>query len=354
MNDNTEYFTGMTHVVSAGNPVMKLSIIIVEYKTPQLLFNCLESLYRFPVTDTEVIVVDNFSQDDVEAQLSLRFPQVTFIQMGYNAGFARANNAGIKLAQGELVLLLNSDTIVIDDAVNRCADMLLASNHVACGVQLLNEDGSPQISGNFAMKGGLNYLLPLPYMGAALRKLAFAIHMKRPSLPDIKDNLEVDWVNGAFLMVKKSAIEKAGMLDEDFFLYSEEAEWCSRLKKVGSICIFGPLHVYHLQGVSANEAFASEGKGYFNLFDKKGFQIMLSMFLRIRKQFGLFWFFFMLTMHLFAIPIFFLGLFVDTIFRPKNKMYNLGQWMGFTKNCFSLLTFSGRIILNRPYFYKVL
>lgn len=333
---------------------MKLSIIIVEYKTPQLLFNCLESLYRFPMLDSEVIVVDNFSQDDVEAQLKLRFPQVRFIQMGYNAGFARANNAGIREARGEMVLLLNSDTIVVDDAVNRCADMLLLSNHVACGVQLLNEDGSPQISGNFAMKGGLNYLLPLPYLGVFLRKLAFAIHMKKPSMQEIKGDLEVDWVNGAFLMVKKSAIEQAGMLDEDFFLYSEEAEWCSRLKKMGSICIFGDLHVYHLQGVSANEAFASEGKGYFNLFDKKGFQIMLSMFLRIRKQFGLFWFSFMLIMHLFAIPVFLLGFCFERPFRKGKGGYTFIQWVGYTKNCFKMLGFTRKIVLNKPYFYKVL
>jgi GT2 family glycosyltransferase len=333
---------------------MKLSIIIVEYKTPQLLLNCLESVYRFPTMDTEVIVVDNHSQDDIEERLNDKYPQVRFIQMDYNAGFARANNAGIKMAKGEAVLLLNSDTIVIDDAINRCAESLLQSDHVACGVQLLNEDDSPQISGNFAMKGGLNYLLPLPYLGVVLRKIAFKIKMKKPSIQEIKGTMDVDWVNGAFLMVKNEAIKKAGLLDEDFFLYSEEAEWCSRLKKIGSICIYGDLHVYHLQGVSANEAFASEGKGYFNLFDKKGFQIMLSMFVRIRKQFGLFWFSMMLLMHFLAIPVFFFGLFFDGLFRPKTKSYSFQQWRGYTLNCLKMLTFTGRIIANRPYFYKVL
>lgn len=333
---------------------MKLSIIIVEYKTPQLLLNCLESVLRFPTMDTEVIVVDNHSQDDIEVKLKNQFPQVRFIQMGYNAGFARANNAGIKIAKGEAVLLLNSDTIVIDDAINKCADSLLQSDHVACGVQLLNEDGSPQISGNFVMKGGMNYLLPLPYLGAVLRKIAFKIKMKKPSVLEIKGIMDVDWVNGAFLMVKNEAIKKAGLFDEDFFLYSEEAEWCSRLKKIGSICIFGELHVYHLQGVSANEAFASEGKGYFNLYDKKGFQIMLSMFVRIRKQFGLFWFSIMLLMHFLAIPVFFFGLFFGGLFKSGSKSYSFIQWRRYTLNFLKILTFTGRIITNRPYFYKVL
>ena len=76
-------------------------------------------------------------------------------------------------------------------------------------------------------------------------------------------------------MTKKIAIEKVGVLDEDFFLYHEESEWCSRLKKVGKLCIFGELHVVHLEGQSTNKAFSSGTSGYSNLGDKKGFQLML-------------------------------------------------------------------------------
>ena len=144
---------------------MKLSIIIINYKSIALILDCIRSVYEFGTGEMEIIVVDNFSGDDAENILQQHYPAVRFLQMGYNAGFARANNAAIKLANGELVLLLNPDTIILDNALNKCIDKFSASGYVACGVQLLNPDHSPQISGNYAMKGGLNYLLPLPYLG---------------------------------------------------------------------------------------------------------------------------------------------------------------------------------------------
>jgi GT2 family glycosyltransferase len=333
---------------------MKLSIIIVNYKTPQLVLDCLASVFEYGVENIEIILVDNDSNDGIEKLLSVRYPQVIIIQINYNAGFARANNAGIKIAKGENILLLNSDTINIDDAINKCDNLLRKSDFLAAGVQLLNKNLSPQISGNFAMKGGLNYLLPLPYVGKGLKFIADILKVKRPSIAETKATVEVDWINGAFLMVKKSAIDKAGLLDEDFFLYAEEAEWCSRIKKRGKLCIFGELNVLHLQGESSNTAFESAGEGYFNLFDRKGLQIMLSNFVRIRKQFGIAWFLFILSIYLFTIPIFFVGLFLSSIFFYKTKKYFLGQALGFSANLFSIIKFIPTIIKNKPFFYKVL
>jgi hypothetical protein len=334
---------------------MKLSIIIVNYKTPQLVLDCIASVCRFSTEGTEIIVVDNFSGDNTETLLQQHYPDVKWLQMNYNAGFARANNAGISIAKGDVVLLLNSDTIVKDDAVNNATNKLMASPaYVACGVQLLNEDGSPQISGNYAMKGGVNYLLPLPFMGKFLKALASLLKIKKPNVPNASGMVDVDWINGAFLMVKKSAIEQAGLLDGDFFLYAEEAEWCSRLKKTGKLCIYGDEHVEHLQGGSANDAFESAGKGYFNLFDRKGLQIMLSNFVRIRKEFGLGWFFFDLIVYLITIPVFFFGVLFQKIFFVKNNAYNFSQFAGFVKNIFSVLKFVPKIVSNKPYFYKVL
>lgn len=151
--------------------------------------------------------------------------------MGYNAGFARANNGGMKMAQGGVILLLNSDTISIDMSIEQCYHKLINTNYTAAGIQLLNEDGSLQISGSFFVKGGLNHLLPIPYWGEFVRWLGYSFKSKIPGVVKAKEVEEVDWINGAFVMVKRTAVEKAGMLDEDFFLYSEEIEWCSRLKK---------------------------------------------------------------------------------------------------------------------------
>src|SRR5689334_14593507 len=132
---------------------MKLSIIIVNYKTTQLVLDCIRTMYEFGTEDMEIIVVDNLSGDDTEPTLQHHFPAVRFLQMGYNSGFARANNAGIKISSGENVLLLNPDTLVTGDAINKCVDKFSASSFAACGVQLQNPDGTPQISGNYIMKG---------------------------------------------------------------------------------------------------------------------------------------------------------------------------------------------------------
>ena len=333
---------------------MRLTIIIVNFKTEQLVLDCIESIYKYDISGVEIIIVDNDSKDGLEKKLHKIYPNMVFINMGYNAGFARANNAGIKIAKGENILLLNSDTINLQDAVNKCDRMLRESSYIAAGVQLLNPDLSPQISGSYAMTGGLNYLLPLPYTGNLLKKIAGIAKIKKPSIQETKDTIEVDWINGAFLMVKKNVIEQAGIMDEDFFLYAEEAEWCSRIKRYGRLCIFGELNVIHLQGESANNAFGSVGKGYLNLFDRKGLQIMLSNFVRIRKQFGISWFLFDLIIYFLTIPVFFLGTLMTTVFFSNGKKYTIEQAKGFGKNMFQILKFIPIIIRNKPFFYKVL
>ncbi len=328
-----------------------LSIIIVNYNSISLIGNCINSIEQLGLNSTEIIIIDNSSEDPTS--LLQQFPFIQWHDMGYNAGFARANNKGIQLAKGEVVLLLNPDVIIKEDAIEKCYRRFVASPYVACGVQLLNPDQSPQISGSYFMKGGLNHFLPLPFMGDFFKRLGGLVNVKKTSIKEAVGVVEVDWINGAFLMVKRSALEKAGLLDEDFFLYAEEIEWCSRLRRQGKLCIYGDLHVIHLQGETANETFDSEGKGYYNLFDRKGRQIMLSNFVRIRKQFGAGWFLIHLLVYLATIPVFFIGLFFQKLI-PSNKKYSLDQFSGFCKNLFYLLGKSVIILRNRPYFYKAL
>ncbi len=330
------------------------SIIIVNYKTPQLVLDCLQTIFTNEITlPFEVIVVDNFSEDNSESEIRSKFPDVKWIQMDYNSGFSRANNAGILAVSGDVVLLLNSDTLNEQNSIEKCVERFRDSDAVACGIQLLNPDRSPQISGNFFITGGLNQLMALPYMGRLLRWLAYTFKVKKTNVPQVKGTLEVDWINGAFLVVKKEAIEKAGMLDEDFFLYFEEIEWCSRLRKIGKLLIYGDLNIVHLQGSSANEAFKSEGRGYYNLYDRKGLQIMVSALLRIRKQYGVAWFIFHLFIYLITIPVFFIGVLISSPFQ-LGYTYSFKQFGGFVKNFMKLLSVSGKIISGRPHFYKYL
>ena len=330
-----------------------LSIIIVNYKTPGLLAECLHTVYA--QTDTlafEVIIVDNDSRDSSEVFITKRFPAVRWIQMTYNSGFARANNEGIRQSQGDTVLLLNSDTLINGNDIDLCFRSFINSGYVACGVQLLNKDLSPQISGNYFMTGGLNNLLPLPYTGNFIKWLGATLKVNKPHVADSDAEIRVDWINGAFLMVKKSAIDQAGFMDEDFFLYAEEAEWCARLGKKGPLCIYGQYKVVHLQGETSNATFKSLSKGYYNLYDRKGLQIMLSNFVRIRKQFGAGWFIFHLLAYTATIPIYFIGDSLRIMFGKKTD--DDASVSKFSGNVFRLWLYSITILRNKPHFYKVL
>ena len=331
-----------------------LSIIIVNYKSANLIINCLQSVYQFTSgVNFEVIVVDN-SNDENKAEVLKQFSQVHWIDMNYNAGFARANNAGIRIAKGDAVLLLNPDTIAIDNAIAECYKRLQQSGYVGAGVQLLDINNQPQISGNFFVKGGLNHLLPIPYWGGFIRWLGYKTKRKVPNVQSAKQVEEVDWISGAFLMVKKQAIEKAGLLDEDFFLYAEEVEWCSRLKKAGRLCIFGDLHIIHLEGATINKSQNLKEKGYYNLYDKKGLQLMVSNHLRVRKQYGVGWFLILLLNYTWGLFVYFICSFFHRLFMFKNPAREWKKAAAFGKNVLKLWKLAPTIISNKPHFYKML
>lgn len=333
---------------------MQLSVIIVNYKTASYIAQCLKTAMQFPsYTLFEWIVVDNHSEDNSKEFILKEFPFVKWIAMNYNAGFARANNEGIRQSKGSVVLLLNPDTLICDNAIQNCFERFCSSACVACGVQLLNADHSLQISGNFFMKGGFNVFLPLPYLGSFLRSIAFSFGVKKTHVRQAADEQYVDWINGAFLMVKKTAIQQAGMLDEDFFLYAEEIEWCSRLKKAGCLCIYGNLHVIHLEGESINRATQSLQKGYQDFTGPKGLQLMVSQLVRIRKQYGKAYFLFHLFVFTIEIPIFFIVGFFDNLLHAKQPFRHWKAFKSYTKNVEQLWQLSGTIYHNKPYFYKM-
>jgi GT2 family glycosyltransferase len=330
---------------------LTLSIIIVNYKSEQLILDALQSFLPHTAIDPEIIIVNNSPDQMPMQQIKANYPQVKLIQMPYNAGFARANNEGIRQSAADIVLLLNPDTLAPKQAIDRCFTQFVKTDDVACGAQLLNPDLTPQISGNFFITGGLNNLLPLPVLGSFLKWLGNLTGVKKPNLTDSNSRVKVDWINGAFLMVKKTAIEKAGLLDEDFFLYAEEIEWCWRLGKQGELCLFGEIKVIHLQGETTNKQFGSSGKGYYNLYDKKGLQIMVSNFLRIRKQFGVGWYIFHLFIYLLEIPLLSIGGLIGLL--QKRPVISIAMCKGYIRNLGNLIALSTRIISNTPYFYKM-
>ncbi len=335
--------------------MINLSIIIVNYKTPDLVLECIRSIKKWDDRiGSEIIVIDNSPSDDGKHTVLSVYPEVIWHFMNENAGFARANNKGLEIAKAPICLLLNSDTINVNDAIQNCFESFEASNNVACGVQLLNADHTPQISGNYFMKGSLNNLLPLPVIGAALKFLGRLSGVQKPHIPNASIESTVDWVNGAFLMVKKSVLSKSGLLDPDFFLYAEEAEWCSRLSRFGRLVIYGQYNVIHLQGETANKSFDTSSKGYYDLYSRKGLQIMLSNLVRIRKQFGTGW----LLFHFFAlmveVPMFFIYTLLQSIIQWRNPFRQLKFPVLYCQNVFKLLGYLPVLIKNKPFFYKVL
>ena len=331
-----------------------LSIIIVNFRSSNLIVSCIQSLIHSNGTSFEIIVIDNSSDAEGKATIQNTFPFVRWIDMDYNAGFARANNAGMKVATGTAYLLLNPDTIAVDDSVSRCYARLNESHFVAAGVQLLDENHVPQISGSYFVKGGLNHLLPIPYWGNFIRWLGYKAKTKIPNVQQAKVAEEVDWISGAFLMVKREAVEKAGLMDEDFFLYAEEVEWCSRLRKLGPLCIFGDLHMIHLEGATINKSQNLDEKGYYNLYDKKGLQLMVSNHLRVRKQYGVGWFLFLLLNYTWGILVFFIaGTLHDVIFF-KSPYKQWKKVYAFARNVAKLWFLSPTIMRNKPHFYKML
>lgn len=334
---------------------MQLSVIIVNYNAGKFIDDCISSALKYPsIKNFEWIIVDNNSSDESKSFLLKKFPFITWIDMNYNAGFARANNAGIKRATCNIVLLLNPDTFVINDCIDKCLQRFINDDAIACSVQLINPDGSPQITGNYFMKGGLNHLLPLPYLGKLLRTIAFFFKVKKTNVLNTSPHENVDWINGAFLMVKKSAIKNAGLMDEDFFLYAEEAEWCFRLKKLGKLVVYGNLKIIHLQGEVVNAETGNLEKGYFDLYSKRGLQLIVSNNLRIRKQYGVMWYLFNLLFYFIEIPIFLICGFCDNIIHFKNPLNDWNLIGKYSKNIFRLISLTPHIISRKKYFYKMI
>jgi len=238
---------------SSEKDMATLSVIIVNYNTKNFLRQCLASLYRMePSFDFETIVVDNHSHDGSIALVRKDFPRVHLIENIENVGFAKANNMGIALARGKYVLLLNSDTQVIGDALEKLISFLDTHLDVAVVTpRLVYPDLSDQgaartfptpVNVLFGRKSHLTRLFPNNrYSRKYLLSCVSTSH----------EPFEVDWVSGACLMVRKKVIEQVGPLDEMFFMYWEDVDLCFRIKQKGwkVYCVPGAVTI-HYEGKS--------------------------------------------------------------------------------------------------------
>jgi hypothetical protein len=256
-----------------------VSIVIVSYNTKKLLQECLVSIYKHtPLKLFEIIVVDNASQDSSSQMVEKNFPKVKLIKNQKNLGFGQANNQALKIAQGKYFLFLNSDTKLTEDSIDIIHRYLKRHPETAIvGCKLKNPDGSPQQSAGFfptlpRILFWAFFLDDLPL----LRNLIKPYQISYKKFYETKH--EVDWITGAFFLIKRSIFKNLGGFDKNLFMYGEEVDFCYRAKKNGFKVLYSPkTSIFH-------HKFASSTPPQAILFE---FEFLLYFFKRYKSPWQL-------------------------------------------------------------------
>jgi N-acetylglucosaminyl-diphospho-decaprenol L-rhamnosyltransferase len=259
----------------------RLSIIIVSYNSATDLGGCLHSLTDAPPRiDHEIVVVDNDSSDGTADYLRHRWPGIRLIEAGGNLGFARANNLGIRQTFGELVLLLNPDTVVPRGELDRLIAAIDADPSAAvAGPRIVDANGRAELS--------------FGPMISPLSELQQKVIIRMTSIVERRasDPKYVDWVSGACLLIRRVDLEDAGLLDERFFMYLEDVDLCAAVRRRGHRVLFAPAaHIVHVRGRSARSAPAATEAAYrrsqIAFYEKHhpGWVWLLRAYLKIRGR----------------------------------------------------------------------
>lgn len=264
---------------------MDLSIIIVTFNTQKLLIQCIESVVSHSKgCNYEIIIVDNGSEDDSFLEVSKFKRQnislkITIVQNKKNVGFAAANNQGMKIAKGRYILLLNSDTLISSTVLPEMISWLDTQSRIGiASCALKNVDGSEQGTGGyfptlFRVFAWMFFLEDLPFIDQYIGPF----HPMHTNSFFYKGNnnfvkaKKIDWVTGAFFMIRRKLIEDIGHFDKEYFMYTEEVDYCYRAKDKNWEVFYNPRwSIVHLGGASSSKEFPilSEYKGV-KLFYKK-------------------------------------------------------------------------------------
>lgn len=223
----------------------EISIVIVNYNTPDYTAQCIESIYNHPPQASyEIVLVDNASKDGSADLLEKKFPGVKLVRSARNGGIAGGNNLGIRAGSGRYVLLLNNDTIVLPGSIDQVFGFLESHPDVGgVGGNLLNPDGSYQ-SGPCEFPDLVEEFLNLT-------KFGYIIRPYYPSLPPLHEPSMVDWMSTAYMLFRRNALEKIGLVDEEFFIYADETDLEYRLWKSGWKIYYLPeVNTIHFGGKS--------------------------------------------------------------------------------------------------------
>lgn len=231
----------------------KLTVIIVNWNTRQLVLDCLDSIYsNYINNDWNIVVVDNNSHDNSADAFEMSYPNIEVIRNKDNIGFAAANNQILKRDDSDFYLLLNSDTYVIGDVLQKSLDYIQSNeNYGVMGCRVLNSDKSVQYTcSKFpTLKSKVEQVFQFSKLfGGKYKSDELMTDWHRDS------EREVDVVTGCYLLIRNTVIQQVGILDEDFFFFGEETDWCYRIKKAGWKIQFSPVgEIVHYGSFSAQK-----------------------------------------------------------------------------------------------------
>ena len=231
---------------------MDLSVVIVNYQTFELTRNTVNSIlkYDYPFS-YEILVVDNASGDDSLSKLQDYFgDKVEFIASPSNSGFAAGNNLALSVAKGEYVLLLNSDTVVWENTLEDIYNYMESHSDVgASGCRVLLENGDLDKACKRTFPNVKNSFFRLFHIPNKSKDDNYNLD----NLPD-DEVYEIDCLTGAFMFIRKDALDEIGFLDETFFMYGEDIDLCFRIKEAGwKIVYYGKSKITHLKGASSKK-----------------------------------------------------------------------------------------------------
>jgi N-acetylglucosaminyl-diphospho-decaprenol L-rhamnosyltransferase len=232
-----------------------ISVVIVTYQSAQVIDRCLAPLCAAPSTPIEIVLLDNASSDGTLDQVKSRYPEVHAIANRENSGFSKGNNLAISASSGRYVLLLNPDAFLPSlEAVFSLADYLEAHSDVAAiGPRVIDPDGTHQI-GDAGWRVSFSNVLCYSFLLHRVCARFPSIFLANPRLLQTAA-VEVDWIGGACLMVRREVIEKIGGLAERFFMYGEDLEWGQRMRDGGYKVVYLPhIKVVHLRGHSQRKS----------------------------------------------------------------------------------------------------
>ncbi len=227
-------------------------MIIVNYKVAELLVNAIESVYRSTATDAlEVIVIDNHSEDDSRYRVTQRFDQVVWIQNQENMGFAHAVNQGLRLAQGDTLVLLNPDSILDPECLDQLRICLGSDPQIGiAGGRILNPDGSIQKQCRRNIPTLRSAFFRLTLLSDLFPSLQLAHEYEIDRIDD-QSVSDVGAVSGSLMVFSRRLLHDIGFLDDTFFLFGEDLDYCLRARNAGYRVVYCPYaSATHLRGES--------------------------------------------------------------------------------------------------------